>query len=158
MNITIRKAILSDIKTIQKLNLLLFKKEHKEYDKLLNLNWTFSKTGTAYFKKRISGKSECAFVAVLDNTIIGYLVGSITKVESYRNLPLTAELDNMLILEKHRSKGIGKLLYTEFISWCKLKKVKMIRVQASARNIKAIEFYRKIGFKDYTLVLESNID
>ena len=45
----IRKATLDDLKDIQKLNLLLFEKEYKEYDKLLDKDWTFGEKGKKYF-------------------------------------------------------------------------------------------------------------
>ena len=41
MNLSIRKAHINDLEIIQKLNLQLFEKEHKEYDDLLDLKWTF---------------------------------------------------------------------------------------------------------------------
>ena len=148
---------MGDLKRIQELNLLLFKKEKKEYDKLLNLSWTFGEKGEEYFKKCLIKKSFCAFVVEDDDEIVGYLAGGICKVESYRNVPKSAELDNMFVLEEYRGKGTGGMLYSAFVKWCKGKKVKMLRVAASAENKQAIGFYRKKGFEDYTLVLERGI-
>jgi hypothetical protein len=154
-NIKIRKATIKDLKEVQKLNLLLFQKEYKEYDKFLNLNWTFGERGTKAFKKVLTNKDRCTFVAEYNGKIIGYLAGGISTPEFYRNLPKVAELYNTLILEKYRNKKIGTKLYSEFVKWCKNKKFKIIKVQASAPNKKAINFYRKNGFKDYTLILEN---
>ena len=41
MDELIRSATLDDLEDIQSLNLKLFEKEHKEYDPLLDLCWTF---------------------------------------------------------------------------------------------------------------------
>jgi diamine N-acetyltransferase len=153
----VRKATIQDLEEIQKLNLLLFKKEYSEYDKLLNCDWTFGKKGTEYFKDKILSKDNCAFVVIKDGKIVGYLVGGITEGETYRTLPIVAELDNTLVLKEDRGLGIGSALYKEFIKWCKSKKVKIIKVQATAQNEKAIGFYRKNGFKDYTLTLEHHL-
>jgi diamine N-acetyltransferase len=154
MDIKIRKATIADLKDIQSLNLLLFKKEKKEYDKLLDLNWTFGEVGTNYFTNKITKTECCVLVAISKNKIIGYVCGGITKAEAYRKLPITAELDNMFVLEEYRSKGVGSMLYSEFMKWCKVNKVKKVRVQASAQNSLAIKFYKKNGFKEYTLILE----
>ena len=157
MDLIIRKATIDDLQKIQELNLKLFEKEYKEYDPLLNLNWTFGKEGTEYFKNRILKEDGCVLVALVDNEIVGYLCGGIREAEKYRNLPIVAELENMFVLEKFRSKGIGTQLVNECVKWCKAKNVGKIRVEASAPNKKAIKFYRSNGFKDYTLVLERDL-
>ncbi len=157
MNIQIKKATINDLQDIQKLNLLLFKKEYEEYDKLLDLKWTFGKQGTDYFKDKLTKPGSCGFVAFVDGKVIGYIIGGICKAETYRNMPETAELDNMFILKEFRSKRIGTKLYKEFVKWSKSKNAEIIRVQVSSPNKEAINFYRKNGFKGYSLILESKI-
>lgn len=157
MNIKTRLATLEDLLEIQKLNSMLFEKEHKEFDSLLDLNWTFSEAGTKYYQDRITKDDGCVLVAVVDDKIVAYLCGGLTKGEEYRILPVTAELENTFVLDDFRSKGIGKQLYNDFINWCKTKNVKKVRVEASALNELAIKFYRNNNFKDYSLVLESDI-
>ena len=156
--IKIRKATIEDLKAIQNFNLLLFKKEKEEYDPFLDMNWTFGKEGTKYYKEKIGKDDNCAFVATVDDKVIGYLVGGIVKAETYRKLPPTAELENTFVLDDYRNFKIGANLYLAFMKWCKEKGVKIIRVQASAPNLRAINFYRKNGFKDYTLILEHYLE
>ena len=156
--ITIRKARPNDLTNILRLNLDLFKKEYKEYDKKLNLKWTYGKTGKAYFKKKISEKNGFAFVAENEGKIIGYLCGSIRKSPyDYRIISRYAELDNMIIEKKFRGREIGERLVLEFLKWCKIKKTNVISVNASAQNENGIKFYRKMGFKDYSLTLEIKV-
>ena len=157
MKVGIKFATLENLKDVQKLNLLLFEKEYDEYDKLLNLNWTFGEKGTKYFKDKISKDDGCVLIAEVDNKIIGYSAGGLTKGENYRNLPLVAEVENIFILEDYRNIGVGTQLYQKFIEWCKSKNVKSVRVAASVQNKQAISFYQEKGFKDYTLILESEI-
>lgn len=157
IEIKIQKATIENLRDIQNLNLKLFEKEYKEYDKLLNCNWTFSEEGTQYFKDKILQKNNCSLVAVEKDKVVGYLVGGVTKGETYRNLPKMAELEDTFVLEEYRNLGIGTKLYEEFVKWCKSNGVKIITVQATAENNKAINFYRKNGFKDYTLVLEHKL-
>ena len=157
MNSTIKTATIDDLQKVQELNLKLFEKEHKEFDSLLNLDWTFGKIGTKYYQDRLSKADGCVFVAIVDDKIVGYLCGGLTKAKDYRILPIVAELENTFVLGEFRSKGIGKQLYNKFIGWCKTKNVGKIRVEASAQNELAIKFYRNNNFKDYTLVLESDL-
>lgn len=157
VEVKIQKATIENLKDIQELNLLLFEKEYEEYDKTLNLNWTFGEEGTKYFKNKISNLDSFAFVSIINNEIVGYLVGGLTKKEPYRNLSEVAELDNMLILENYRNLRIGEKLYVAFINWCKSKSVKKIRVVASAQNVKAINFYKKRDLKEHYITLEGDI-
>ena len=55
-NILIREASNKDLSGILRLNLDLFKKEFKEFDKSLNIKWTNSKEGRDYFSKKIVNK------------------------------------------------------------------------------------------------------
>lgn len=72
-------------------------------------------------------------------------------------MPKVAELENTLVLEAYRGKGIGKQLFDGFVEWCKEQDVGKIKVEASAQNEGAINFYHKRGFKDYALVMEVDL-
>lgn len=152
----IRKAKRRDLEDILRLNFDLFKKEYKEYDKSLNLKWTYG-MGKKYFKDRIT-KND-GFVEVVENNgkIIGYMCGGTVERLFYRKKAKYVELENMLIDKKFRGKGIGKKLTKDFINWCKKNKVNFIFVTAFAKNEPTLNFYRKLGFKDYNLTLEMKL-
>lgn len=152
-DILIRKANIRDLDDILRLNLDLFRKEHKEYDKSLNLEWTYN-DGKKYFKDRIVKKNGFVKVAETNGKIIGYLCGGISERKFYREKAKYAELENMLINSMFRGKGIGTKLVKDSVNWCKENKVSYISVTASAQNKQVIDFYRKLGFKDYNLTLE----
>ncbi|MFA5961899.1 MAG: GNAT family N-acetyltransferase [Parcubacteria group bacterium] len=156
-DILVRRATIKDLEDILRLNLDLFEKERKEYDKKLDLKWTYGKIGRTYFKKNITDKNGFSIIAADNGKIIGYLCGSFkSSPYTYRIILKYAELDNMFVDEKFRSKGIGKKLAKEFLVWCKEKKADCISVNASIQNEKAIKFYHSLGFKDYSLTLEIN--
>jgi len=155
----IRKATKKDLQEVQKLNLKLLKKEKKEYDSLLDLNWVSGKEGIKHYKDRISKGDGCVLVAIVDCKIVGYLCGKLAKKGFYGRLPtiVVAELETTFVLDKFRSKGIGKKLYNKFIEWCKTKNVNKIMLEASPKNKLAIKFYKNNNFKDYSSVLEADI-
>ena len=152
----VRKANIKDLKDILRLNLELFKKEYRESDKSLNLNWTY-KEGKRYFRNRIIKKD--GFVEVIENKgkIIGYLCGGITKGLFYRKKAKYAELENMLIEKKFRGKGLGTKLTRDFINWCKKSKVDYISTTAFTKNKSAINFYKNLRFKEHSLTLERHL-
>jgi GNAT superfamily N-acetyltransferase len=156
-HIKIRKANIKDLEDILRLNFDLFKKEYKEYDKSLNLKWTHNE-GKIYFSDMISNKNGFVEVAEVDSKIVGYICGGISERMFYRKKAKYAELENMLIESSLRGKGIGIKLMEDFIDWCKMKKSDYISVTASMQNEQGINFYRKLGFKDYNLTLEMVIE
>ena len=157
MEIEIRKATIKDLENILDLNLKLFKKEHEEFDETLDCKWTKSEEGRKYFSRRIKKGDGCALVASVNGNVVGYLVGGFVKPESYRNVSKMIELEDMYVLNEFRSKGIGTKLYKQFLAWAKKKGAKRLRVTASTKNKRAIEFYKKNGFKDYDTTLEKDI-
>lgn len=154
--IKFRKADIRDLNDILRLNFELFRKESKEYDNSLNLKWTY-KDGKKIFTDIILKKNGFVEVAEIKDKIVGYLCGGITKRKFHRKKRRYAELRNMLIEGPYRKKGIGSQLLRDFINWCSQNKVDYIAVTAFAKNEKAIDFYRNLGFRDYSLTMEKRL-
>lgn len=155
---TIRQAKLTDLTQISKLNLELFKVQHR-FDPTANLSWTISPAGQKYFKKRISAKDS--FVAVAEGkngNLVGYIIGTIIKRPLWHINAKYAELESIFIKPSHQSAGLGAKLTSDFINWCRENKVDYVSVIPAAQNENAIKFYRKIGFSDYDLVMQLNLD
>lgn len=155
-DILIRMADIGDLEDILRLNSGLFKEEHKGYDKSLNLEWTYSK-GKKYFEDRIVKKDGFVEVAEVKGKIIAYVCGGISEGQFYRKEAKRAELENMFAEENFRGVGIGTKLTKDFINWCKENEVENIAVTASVQNKHGIDFYKKLGFKDYSLTLEMKV-
>lgn len=149
--IIIRKAEISDLVEIQKLNKKLFELELENYDSTLNINWPMSDEGTKYFKDSIN--NSITLVAVFENKIIGYLIGSLNTQNTY-NKYLQAELDNMCILDQYRKLGIGSKLFNKFKEICIENNIKELKVVASYKNKNAINFYKKNGFEEADITLK----
>ncbi len=153
-SIEIRKANLQDLSSIQELNNKLFELEYENFDDTLKVGWPFEEEGKEYFENMIN--NEIVFVAMDEEKIVGYLAGSICEQISYIKETF-AELDNMCIDDEYRRFGIGTLLINRFKDFCKEKKIQNIKVTASAKNSRAIQFYIKNGFEDYNITLKYKI-
>lgn len=101
-------------------------------------------------------KNEIVYVAEIKEKLVGYLAGSICEKISYIKETF-AELDNMCIDDQYRRLGIGTLLINEFKKYCKENNIQNIKVTASAKNSRAIQFYMKNGFEDYNVTLKYKI-
>ena len=153
--IIIREANNKDLNDILRLNLVLFKKEFKEFDKTLNIRWTYSQKGKDYFNKRITGKEGFVAVAIDNKEVIGYICCGLH--DDSTRIAKKAELENIMVTEEYRGQKIGSKLVKIFFEWCKAKKIKNILVTASANNLSGIRFYKKLGFSDYDLTLEKKL-
>ena len=153
----IRTASTEDLGTILDLNQRLFEREIERFDSTLSGTWTGTEEARNYFLGRIQGNDGCAFVAEQDGSIVGYLVAGLEKAGLYRGNLTIAELENMFVDDSSRSLGIGAQLYEEFESWARGKGADRVKVVASAGNQRAIEFYKRCGFQDYDVTLESDL-
>ena len=154
-DILIRKANLNDLSYIQELNNELFNLELENYDPTLVKDWAISNDGKIYFEDLIN--NHFVIVALLDNEIVGYLAGTINDKGSYENIQY-GEINNMFIKDNCRGYGVGRKLVNEFKAYCKDNNINDLIVTASAKNLNAINFYKKNGFEDFNLTLTMNID
>lgn len=156
MNVLIRKAKSHELKAIQDLNHQLFLSDSQS-DPLLNIDWPYQPEGIDYFERMIAGVNGVCFVAEVDEQIIGYLAGCLRKNHNAWQVRRT-EVENMIVASEYRSQGIGSRLIEAFFEWSKQQDVTHVLVGAFAANERAIEFYKRQGFKPYELFLEAQLD
>ena len=156
-NLVIRRATLNDLAAIQELNLGLFDYEMKyDYDTYIH-GWSMGQISADYFSELIL--NEFVVVATIDKKIIGYLAGSVYHDETYSYYEgITAEVDNMFILENYRKFGIGSKLMNSFFDWTKTQNVKRVLVTASIGNENTIKFYEKHGFEKLNVTLRKEFN
>lgn len=150
MGIIIRKAEAEDLKNIQTLNNMLFEYEYEGWDKDLKLGWPFEEAGKKYFLDMIN--NHIVYIALDNNKPIGYLAGNIKAENNYLSIKV-AEIDNMFVDNEYRGNNIGTILIDKFKEYCKEKGIHTFKVNASAPNIKAIEFYKRNGFTEHDITL-----
>ena len=153
-NLLIKKSTLEDLKTIQNLNNQLFKLEKENYDSTLVSNWPLTNEGKLYFEDLIN--NHYVIVAILNDEIVGYLAGTINEKGSYEEIQY-GEINNMLVKDECRGYGIGKMLINNFKDYCRENNVYNVKVEASAKNENAINFYKKNGFEEFNITLTMKI-
>jgi len=131
--ITIRRAIESDCERIIELvkELALYEKAPQEVTVSLQ-----------HFKESGFGKNPVwwAFVAEENGTIQGFALYYI-RFSTWKGQCLY--LEDLLVTEQMRGKGIGKLLFDKLLEECKEKGFKRMVWQVLEWNEPAINFYKK---------------
>lgn len=153
-DIKIRYAEPSERDTLIQLNQALFKYD-QQFDDTSNMEWTQTEEAREYFAARIADDDKLALIAEHNGEILGYLVGAIEEPAFFRRTGKIGSLENMLVLERHRGRGIGKQLVERFFAWAREHGCARVSVVASAANERSIKFYRECGFSDLALTLET---
>lgn len=153
-DIVIRKATLDDLETIQQLNYKLFVLESNNFDDTLIVDWSLSDDGKEYFISSIN--DDITLVAVVNNKIVGYIIGSLDTEGSYNSIK-QAELNNMYVLEEYRSIGVGGKLFDELKRLFIENGMQEVKVVANCKNVKAVNFYKKNGFSESEITLKQKL-
>jgi len=75
----------------------------------------------------------------------------IRKKPSYFPMKYAGYCDDLFVLPKYRSMGVGRKLLTKLLKWFKSKKIKYFEIDVYSNNEIAVKAYRSLGFRDYIL-------
>jgi len=135
MSVIVRKAIKDDCKQMMKLvhELAIYEKMPQEVTVDFN---HFIESGFG------SNPVWWAFVAENEDAVIGFALYYI-RFSTWKGQRMYVE--DLLVTEKMRGKGIGKLLFNELIKEAKEKNLTGVTWQVLDWNESAINFYKKFG-------------
>jgi len=86
---------------------------------------------------------HCAFVAVMEQTIIGWIHGLCTiRLESE---PFV-EIGGLVVDENYRNQQTGRKLVEQVKEWGLKKGINKLRVRCQTKRTETHRFYQKIGF------------
>lgn len=152
MEYVIKMATFEEAKLINGFLTRLIRDE-KQYDKNINEKCVV----TSLYENLIKNKNNCLLVAKNDMNIIGYLYGFIIDNGDAYVLKV-AQLDAMFVDEENREKAIGSHLIENFKKWAKQKGVSNIELKVCADNKKAIDLYKKQGFKNSKVIMNLELE
>lgn len=89
------------------------------------------------------------FVAVVDDCIAGYTIGSIVSTS-----PDTGWVLRLQVAEHHKRNGIGRRLMEQLLTTFKAMRVAKALLSVSPENHAALPLYRSLGFTEYSFEYE----
>ncbi len=104
---------------------------------IIQENFPFSWDKEQILSENIFSKKIVLYV---ENYVAGFLFGEIIYED--------ASILLLAVKKEHQGKGYGKLLLKTFIDICRKEKVEKISLEVSLENKKAINLYKKSGFKE----------
>ena len=130
--------------------------KNDEYDDDIAMNFDLTEAGYKFFKKALTNKNGCFFIAYDGKKMVGYANGG-AKEYSYRNKRYF-EIENIGVIPNYKRKGIGKRLLQKILDWTKSRNFERIHLNCYIKNQEALKFYRKLGFKEIDVSLEIDLE
>ena len=152
MNFTIRKA------TIQDLSVLLdFEQGVIEVERPMDP--TIKEGPVHYYNlpELIDSEESEVLVVEYNSEIIASGYALIKPDRHYLKHKKQGYLGFMYVDERHRGRGVIKLIINGLLKWCKQKNIHEIRLDVYDDNIPAIQAYEKAGFKKHLINMRMNI-
>ncbi len=86
--------------------------------------------------------ARCLFVAEVERKLIGFAVGKIVGIGTESS----SELESVAVSSDVRRMGIGRLLCTAVMEWCRAQGAAEIELEVRASSAGAIALYSGLGF------------
>ncbi len=157
MNIKIRKATGLDKQAL----IELFNQFGDYFTKIDNLKMIVrpSNYGEFYYEEMIKNtlNKGIVYLAEVDGEGVGFAAGNITEIKpatSPESLPQRkGRVIELFVNKEFRGRGVGKMLMEKIENYLIENGCHTINIEVFAPNIKAYDFYQKLGYKDRNIDL-----
>ncbi len=120
-----------------------FRDQNTETDMNSYLNDRFSE---AQLANEFNTPDSHFYFARIDNDIAGYLKLNFAHAQTELQDNHALEIERIYVLQPFQGKKVGKALFEKTINMVKEKNLSYIWLGVWEKNLKAIQFYTKIGF------------
>ena len=111
--------------------------------------------------KNVNDNNGKVYLAILDNQVIGLIMGIIYKYNEEDNLdykcPKKGIVTELIVTNKVRARGIGNMLMNKMEEYFKTEGCEYISLDVFSYNKNAIDFYQRKGFNNRMNVMLKKI-
>ncbi|HEX6345369.1 GNAT family N-acetyltransferase [Umezawaea sp.] len=149
---TVRTATAADLEAVVASAAALFAEDGGTRDPHVDTTWP-ARHGHEHYGAAIADPDVLCLVAVVDDQVVGHLVGRLKGPNPTRPTVVGAELESVRVAEPRRGGGLGTALNGAFTAWARDRGVTEVTVHAFASNTAAIRFYESHGYVPASLQL-----
>jgi ribosomal protein S18 acetylase RimI-like enzyme len=148
MEIKIEEAKKKDINSLLKL-VKEMTEYHLKFDDFYKEVEEQKKDFKKLLSKKIGKRDFKVLIAKEKGQILGHAIGFIRKAPFFAKPKRIGHLMHLIVKEKYRRKGIGRMLFEKILEWFKERGIKHIELNVDSRNEIAISAYKKYGFFEF---------
>ena len=149
MNTIIRQCLISELDTLHSIGHETFNETYspmnssETMDKYLHESLSMEKLAEEL------SNTYCKFYFIyLNNELVGYLKTNYAPSQSDINDPESVEVERIYVRKEHKGKGLGKVLMEYALQQAKKREKEYVWLGVWEKNVKAIAFYKQMGFKE----------
>jgi ribosomal protein S18 acetylase RimI-like enzyme len=146
--IAIRAATKRDLRTLKRFWLNLAK-EMFEIEKYIVPSEQNAKKWISFVFESIKEAKAIVLLAEMSGKPIGFIHLSFPREEKYQISIGFATIHEIYVKPAYRRLGVGNQLMKETLRIIKERNFKNVRLSVISRNVEAVQFYKKFGFKIY---------
>ncbi len=111
---------------------------------------------TQKYKTILKDNNFYGIVAIEDNKVVGVLISRvINRLAKKKNILF---IDDLIVNEKYRNTGIGKLLIQDATNYAKSKDCGALELTSMIENVNAHKFYENNGFEKRQYKFKKHLD
>ena len=98
----------------------------------------------------LANERGCVLVAEAAGRVIGMCSGQLLVSTAEGSLSLLVE--DVVVDEQWRGRGIGRMLLAALSDWARANEVSRLQLLADRNNVPALDFYRRLGWQTTELI------
>jgi GNAT superfamily N-acetyltransferase len=98
----------------------------------------------------LENERGCVLVAEAEGQVVGMCTGQLLVSTAEGGLSLLVE--DVVVDEQWRGRGVGRLLIEAISDWARLEKVSRLQLLADRNNVPSLDFYRSLGWQTTELI------
>ena len=149
MNTNIRQCLLSDVEILREIGLETFDETFRPMNSPETMDRYLIESFSLEKLTQEVGNTYCNFYFIYsDSKLAGYLKINYAPAQSDINDSESVEVERIYVRKEHKGKGLGKVLMEYAFQQAIQNKKAYVWLGVWEKNVKAITFYEKMGFKE----------
>jgi ribosomal protein S18 acetylase RimI-like enzyme len=124
-------------------------KAHELLDGRFKLRPGASDRYAVYLRDRARDIDSAIFVAELSGEVVGLVIGSIRKQDSFFEIQRYGYLSDLIVAPHARRRGIGRALFDRAALWFKSLGMEVVRLHVAVKSEEARAFWATLGSQDF---------
>jgi len=148
--LSLRRAENSDLEQLRQISIQTFKETFSDLNSEEDMKaYIENNLSTSKLADELNKPDSLFFLCYENNVLAAYMKINFVSAQTEKAYPDSLEIERIYVLKQFKGKGIGKLLLERAKEIALQNHLKYIWLGVWEKNIEAIAFYRKFGYKNF---------